>query len=364
MRGLKEKLKVISQNLHNDSFMLDYGIRATYKEDLIFLNYDLLSKPNKYNRLCRGTIFDVRGELKVLPFPRFFNQHEVHVDVIDWRHAHVLEKLDGTMLCSWFDDEKGWRLSTKRMVDVLKVRQFDRCGTVDLAEKFKEFFPSYKYWFLKQYYYVFEIVTKDNRIVTYYPEEKHGVYLLTMRQKASLNELNSKNLRDIVRNWNEPRVMLPEYFDLKDSDSILRMFKGKSPDWEGVVIVDNNLHRMKIKKTSYVKLHHIASNISSIRNMIDLVLDGEVSEVLSYFPEMRPKFEEIEKQLNMLKSEIMTVFGMYNHLESQKEFALKVKDLPFSHFLFRLRNGDDLKYQFQQMTGKKLERFITPYTEE
>lgn len=356
MKGLREKLNTLGQNINNKAFLEKFEIVRSDRDGLSFLNYDREGKPNRFNNLCRGTIF--RGDkLVMLPFTRFFNLHESYAAVIDWRYARVLEKLDGTMLPLWFDDEENrWRISSKRMVDELPVQRFGAYGTSDVAIIFKEFFPSYKEM-EKTYWYIFEIVTGENSI-TDYPESRHGLHLIAVRHRKSLNEVNPDRIRDIVRDINEPRVNTPELYDLWNSKAVMRMFNGKSDDFEGVVIVDNNFNRIKIKQTSYLKLQYKMDNVSSFYNAIDIVLDNEQGEILAYFPRMKPRFDEIEKRLNMLKAEIMTSFGMYNHIRSRKDFALAVKNQLYRAFLFRLRDGIDLRRQFQRVGGKRLARLI------
>jgi len=355
----RDMLNIIRDNLHNPNFFEEAGIDRKVEGNLIFLNYDITSKPNQLNKWCRGTIFRTNGTLLMLPFTRFFNEHEIYVDNVDWRSARIIEKIDGTMMSVWHDDrEKRLRLSTKRMVDELLVEQFGGGKKVDLAKVFKEFFPDYQNVLDEKYWYVFEAVSEHNRIVTKYTEGRYGRYLVCVRQRRTLDELSPERIQDIVKKIGQPKVFTPEYYDLKDRKRIDVLFESKRSDWEGVVITDDNHKRMKIKQLSYVKLHHIMSNISSKRNMLDLIMNGEQNEVLAYFPDLKGAFLDLEKEMNKLKSDIATVFGMYNHLESQKEFALKVKELPYSGFLFRLRRGEDLKYQFMQMGGKKLEKYL------
>lgn len=362
LTSLKDRLFRIG--LHLDSpewFSEEYGVDFKKEKGLYFVNYSHIGKRNKYSNICRGTIFYPDGTVAVLPFTRFFNLHEAGADRINWASAVAMEKLDGSMVSVWCDRDGKWRLSTKRMVDELPVKVFSTLDTVDLAIKFRESFPDFEGVLDPRYWYIFEAVFPENRNVTDYSvglRNRFGVYLLAMRHSQTLNEVGLKRIYDLVRRWKQDRVFCPTFYFLQDEKSILHMFEGWKADREGVVMVDENFHRVKIKQKSYVRLHHIASNVSSERNMIDLILDGETSEVLAYFPDLQSKFDELEKRLNMLKRDIMTAFGQYNHLESQKEFALAVKSLPYARFLFRLRQGEDLKYQFMQLTGKKLEKYL------
>jgi len=355
----RDHLDRIRDNIHDSYFLESKGIDKKTENDIIFLNYSIMEKPNRFNALCRGTIFRNDGTLLMLPFKRFFNEHEANAANINWQLVKIIEKIDGTMVSAWYDDSnRVWRLSTKKMIDELIVSEFGSGAQIDLAVVFKQFFPNWQNALDKKYWYVFELVSPYNRIVTRYDEDRFGLYLLMIRQKQTLDELSPIKIQDIVKGIAQPRVFTPEYYNIRDRKKIDDLFESKLADWEGVVAIDDNHNRIKIKQVSYVRLHHIVSNVSTKSNIINLILDGEQEEVLSYFPDLKEHFLEIEKRINKLKSDIATVFGLYNHLETQKEFALKVKDLPYSSFLFRLRRGDDLKYQFMQMGGKRLEKYL------
>lgn len=368
--ALQDRINRISQNLRNPSFLEEHGIEVKVEKGFTMANYGHTTRSDRYADLCRGTVFYPDGSLACLPLIRFFNLHEGSAANIDWRSALVVEKLDGSMIVAWYD-QKGltWRLSTKKMIDELPVTKFASTGKVDLAEKFRECFPRLEQYLDKQYWYVFECVFPENRIVTDYSSDSavcpFGLYLLTMRHSQALQEVSPRNIEGLVRGWKQESVFTPPLYNLidynnprKTPERIKEMFEGWQTDREGIVVVDSNFNRIKIKQASYVRLHHIVSNVSTRRNIIDLVLNGESYEVLSYFPEMKSLFDEVDKRINMMKSDIMTVFGMHNSLPTQKDFALAVKDLPYAPFLFRLRKGDDLHYQFMNMGGKRLEEYL------
>lgn len=360
---LQDRINRIGENLWSEEFLKEHGIEVKTEKGYYMANYGHTTRSDRYADLCRGTIFYPNGRLACLPLARFFNVHEGSAANIDWRTALVSEKLDGTMIVAWHDSE--WHLSTKKMIDYLPVTRFGSTERIDLAKKFREYFEHYQKCLDHRYWYVFELVCPENRIVTKYEDGRCGLYLLAMRHSQTLQEVSSRNVEQVAKDFGSERVRSPKLYNLVDYndpnrtlDRVSSLLKDWRDDEEGVVVVDSKFNRVKIKKKSYVRLHHVISNVSSMRNVIDLILNGESYEVLSYFPEAKSLFESVEKKLNMLKEDIMTTFGKYNSLETQKEFALAVKDLPYARFLFRLRKGEDLSYQFQQMGGKRLEGFI------
>ena len=357
MKDVRAKLNILGENLFDKEFLESCGIERTDCGDFIILNYSQISKPTPLNKLCRGTVFSRDGKLASLPFIRFFNLHEKGADNVDWRYCKALEKMDGTLVNIW-SYNRVWHISTRRMIDKLEMSRFGGGDPFNMMDFVNGYFPHYGWTLDPTYWYVFEAVTPYNRIVTNYPENKYGMYLLAMRHNLSLKECGWAKMVKSHRNFKGDRVFLPTVWDFSEHGQVLKMFDDKPSDFEGVVIVDKEQKRVKIKQKSYVHLHHIISNISSRRNMIDLILGGEEAEVLSYFPELQEQFGNLRKDMNELKVKISTEFGLHNHLDTQKDFALAVKDLPYSYFLFRMRKGDDLKFIFNQMTGKKLERYV------
>lgn len=113
-----------------------------------------------------------------------------------------------------------------------------------------------------------------------------------------------------------------------------------SDEGEGFVVVDANFNRIKIKGESYLRAHYLRSTVSaSIKNVVEYVAKGETSEILAYFPDMKKTVEDINYRLDCLEFAIKTAYDQNKHLESQKDYALKVKDLPYSGILFGLRKG-------------------------
>jgi hypothetical protein len=69
----------------------------------------------------------------------------------------------------------------------------------------------------------------------------------------------------------------------------------------------------------------------------ELVAMNETSEYLAIFPEDTAVFEPVIAKYNNLKQQVFDLVDKYMQLESQKDFALAVKDYPTSGILFHAR---------------------------
>jgi hypothetical protein len=68
-----------------------------------------------------------------------------------------------------------------------------------------------------------------------------------------------------------------------------------------------------------------------------LILENETDEYLTYFPEDAYLFAPWIEKINKLERTVKAVWEKTKTIEDQKEFALQVKNLPYSGFLFQMR---------------------------
>jgi hypothetical protein len=110
---------------------------------------------------------------------------------------------------------------------------------------------------------------------------------------------------------------------------------------EGFVAKDKNGLRIKIKADLYLKVHKIKGEGQiTEKSMCSLIVDNEQEEFLQYFPEYRTMFKPYEDAFAELIREIDNVWVDTHGIENQKEFALEVKDLPYSSILFSMRKTE------------------------
>jgi hypothetical protein len=136
----------------------------------------------------------------------------------------------------------------------------------------------------------------------------------------------------------------PARYDLRSHAAVVEWLeKHEDPTFEGVVYRDKNGLRMKCKSKTYVALHHLKDNgnIFMPKNMIPLILKGEMDEILVHFPEAAEKMFDVVETLGGARARMNAVWDAAKGKKTQKEFALYVtKHLPkLCGMLFEARKG-------------------------
>jgi hypothetical protein len=262
----------------------EYGIEVTEHptEPLVILNYNQIESPKNeiIAQECRAlTLEKDTWNVVARSFTRFFNYGEM-VDLtskFNWNKFEVTSKEDGSLMVMY--NYKGtWRVNTRGSFAKGNVCDggptwenlfFDALGGVKVANELLS----------PQSSFVFELCSPWNKV---------------------------------VRQYTKPTLFLLTIFN-KDLDAT----------FEGVVCRDNTNMRIKVKNARYISLHTLKgnNNIFLNKNLVPFVLAGEGSELLTYFPEVRQKYERIETIINNAKSELVRIWDEAKYIENQKDFA-------------------------------------------
>jgi hypothetical protein len=94
--------------------------------------------------------------------------------------------------------------------------------------------------------------------------------------------------------------------------------------------------------------------------MLDLVRRNEGDEFLSYFPEMRPLYEQIQTRFAALCDEVAADYARLRDIPEQKAFALEAVKTRCSAALFTLRAGKaaTVREFFAKATTQATERAV------
>jgi hypothetical protein len=158
--------------------------------------------------------------------------------------------------------------------------------------------------------YMFELCSKYNKIVV--PHDEPKLYFHGLRNNLTLKELDSYNDYPSLALW----FNTPKQYLLKSLDDCLKAASVLPWDNEGYVVCDKDFHRVKVKSPAYCQAHLMANNGSlSLRRAIEIWAEGEVSELITYFPEYKDVFDKIE---NSFQNTIKTIDSLYKELINQK----------------------------------------------
>ena len=316
---------------------LKANIHVRIKDDMYLYNYNrnvLVDRNDPILMKCRGLVLNAEGKVLNYPFDRFFNEFEKEKTEIDWETAVVQEKLDGSLISVWWNGED-WEITTRGSFYP------NPKADLDFAELFRKHFNKFNE-LGKGFCWMFELITKKNRIVTWY--DKEFVVLLGARDLEDLKEVNLDGLIEIKR---------PKTYRIKDLNGCKKLFESLSDDEEGLVVVDGNFNRIKLKQESYIKLSKIKMLKDS--DVFDYVLGKtEIdAEYLAKCPEVTEFAEKIKKHwLNVKNKVIETFTEIKGSTDNRKDFAFAALKYPYSQCLFTLLDGkeiEDMKLDWERV---------------
>ncbi len=243
---------------------------------------------------ARGIIIDhEKRKVVCWPFRKFGNHNESYADPIDWEHARVLEKVDGSIIKLWYDERKGdWQFSTNGMIRAEEAQADEVLGTrfIDIIRT-ADNLSDIPYESLdRSLTYIFELVSPQSKVIVTY--ETASLYHIGTRSNLTGEEYEL----DIG-------IKKPAAFpigSLADCISaavaLNRNEEGESGEVkkEGFVVVDRSWNRVKVKSPDYIMLHKLASmKTLSKRECVRILLEEpeSVKDICAECPHLIPVFK-------------------------------------------------------------------------
>lgn len=332
--------------LEDDPDELHIKVKKYEDEGLLVLNYDQVHSPKMpITAECRGLIVSYPDfQVVSRSMDRFLNYGEGYNVGFELQEGdEIANKVDGSLI-KMYNWQNCWRISTRGTA-------FAECAAGDSGTTFRDLFlaalplqfAGHFEYLNKELTYMFELTTPDNRVV-----RKHDEYEMTFL--AARNNLTG----EYVRGANDVRPMQPLYLKGHTFDTVEACVEAAAelPDLEeGYVVYRAGTPVCKIKSPRYVAAHRVFSGTMNLKKLTQIVLLGEVPEFISYFPEYAELMERYARELDAW---LLALDYQFTHewnvdpwfmpeypevpIElTQKAFALKVKDHPFSAILFRAR---------------------------
>jgi hypothetical protein len=320
-----------------------FAIKVKHYEDerIVLLDYHMIDSP-KMNPVvieCRSLIlqFDTFGVVSS-KFDRFFNYGEAleYYHDFDLSRSVIMEKADGSLIGVYYHNGK-WHISTRGMAfaegehvlgGTFREKVLDAFSTSE--EEFQQIFDG----FTKDTTFVFEYTSPENRIVTKYEEP---LMVLLSANNAGTEWEYSVAYKELYLKGLKFRPVVT--YKASDMDVVVQLANSLPNLQEGFVIYDPvSKKRMKVKSSLYVVAHSIRGNDPlPTKNLLRLLFTGELGEFCAYFPEWQEKAFDIQREVDNAYRELSVAWDKYKHLESQKDFALAIKDVPYNGILFQTR---------------------------
>jgi hypothetical protein len=301
---------------------------------------------------CRGIIIDENNDWSIVSYPydKFFNHGEAHAPKIDWNTAQVYDKLDGSLM-TLYHYQGEWRVQSSGTADAAgEVGGFD----FSFQQLFWQVWDELGYRLPKEtdYCFMFELMTPYNRVVVQH--DRNQLILHGVRNCQTLTEAPPQLWADRY-GWD-----LVQTFALTNLKDILTAAQTLDPlAAEGYIVCDASFRRVKIKSPQYVALAHLRESFSP-RRLLEVVINNEGDELLTYYPEWRELYEQLQLQYDRLIQIIDQAVQTHQHIEDQKEYAIAIKALPYSGVLFALRSGKatTIRQALQRMSFNRIEQLI------
>lgn len=336
-----------------ESLCEELYINVKKVDNLLVLNYNQIESPKTDPIVieCRSLILDTDFNVVSRSFDRFFNLGEA-LDVspeIDWNKASCFEKVDGSLIKIY--NHKGvWYIATRGTAYADSgVNGFDitfkeivlKSLSVD-EEDFQAICGSN---LDREWTYIFEVTSVENRVVKRY--EGYTLHYLAARHNQTGEYGDDYEKQAALRIG---AVEVKEY-KFSNVEECLETIKNLKDLDEGYVVYQDGKPISKIKSPAYIAVHLIRGEGLSPKRIMQLVLINEQAEYFVYFPEDEKFFTPYEDALKTLVSQMVECYDSVKGIEDQKEFALAVKDKPFSAVLFQARkDGSDVVHKFHQQS--------------
>ena len=348
----------------------DFNLVCKYYPSKILLKYNQLSAPSLMAKPevqeCRGLILE-NGTWDVLSmsFKKFFNSEEGNAHKIDWNTAHVLEKIDGSMIQVFYDWKKQqWFAGTtgtaegEGEVNNKLGTTFNQLFWKTISEKYTKFRIE---WLDKKCCYVFELTTPYNIVVK--PHGESCVTLLTARNLITLKEATREELLECGKALHLPVV---KSYDLnaKNIGDLIKTFDGLIWYDEGYVVVDANHNRVKIKNPAYVAVHHLKGKTAE-HNILTIVKFNEIEEFVSTFPErknelykLKTNYDALVAKLNSVWDELKTLRPKNITPQEKKKYAQAVFEVCDKR---EVKNFTGLYFGLADGKVSSVEEFVANY---
>ena len=271
------------------------------------------------NLIFRSSVWTTDGELISASFKKFFNdQEQPDLDPLpkDIRFGSLLEKIDGSTAIFSLR-HSNLIIRTRGTVDARTNDNGDEF--VQLAEKYcvkeilEEIAPN------EDVSLLFEITSPNCKIILDYGPEADLTLIGAVRH-LDYSYFTQDELDELAANYDLRRPQRYSFDSLDDMRNTVSAFQGK----EGICFYYNNDQCIrKFKSVSYLRLHRVKSEVSSLEKVIDLWFGWEQPTYQTFLDKLEKSFDYeimvmarplVSKICNAWKGVEKIIHGMNNFL--------------------------------------------------
>lgn len=262
-------------------------------------------------RECRGIVFDdVSGRLLARPFHKFFNINEGEENrletIANARIENALDKLDGSLIIPVVIDDCVY-LKTKKAFESPAALM-----AVDIAEGCH--YDLIMHEADEGYTALFELTHPDAMIVV--PYDMPRLTLIASRNNRTGEYRSYDELKALARKYKTPVV---KTIDVPGTTRELIDQNWKEQGREGLVLVLENGHRVKLKTEWYCDIHHVMT-LWRERDIAKACLNENIDDLISMIPkeDMRQAAIEVKQKFDDL---------YYGFIKEVKDLAKEIEEM-------------------------------------
>lgn len=331
---------------------LKYPNLYMFSYTLVDIGYGHSDFFNPIVKACRGCIVDVDTNTMVsTPFYKFGNYGESYADEINWKNSSVQEKIDGSLIKRFYYDNQwfwvtnnGWDTNVKLPTGIIssfEEKETDNCHTFqDLIDYSWKMYKDVE--LNKNYTYMFELISPKNRVICDYA--KTELCLLGARNIQTYEELNPDGVKRMHNDGKLSSMRSPEIYNLNTIDEVIDLCNSyKDSFHEGVVVCDNDFHRIKIKCEHYLTMKGFKGEIGfTNKKVLEAMRSGSIDDVVAAFPEVIKQTENISSMIKEL-SILLTVVKNFAIDVYSALMADNIRDKRKEYAKFVMNNYSEIK---------------------
>lgn len=188
----------------------------------------------------------------------------------------------------------------------------------------------------KDYCYSFVLQHPENKIVV--PLTKKKLILTNVYEINNENDVVTiTNRDDMVRNFSGNNVYQDNIESFEFWDELLEHYAYDNMEYtqQGIVVLNNEGHRMKIRNRNYERVKHLKGNNPKLQfHYYYLRQKAMVAEFLKYYPEYRALFSQFRNDMHSFTSQLHV---NYIHCFIQKEKKLSEYPYQFKPHMYALQ---------------------------
>jgi RNA ligase len=290
---------------------------------------------NDVTTLCRGLIINANDQVVARPFRKFFNAEETDISIFNGEPFTAYDKMDGS-LGILYPSTKGYAIATRGSFVSKQALE----GTQIWEERYADTTvnPSWTY--------MFEIIYPANRVVVDYGD----VHDLILLGAVDTSTGSSVPLEQVRAGWRGPVAIEHTYRNL-DAALLARGENGS----EGLVLhFPKTDTRIKVKRSEYVRLHRLYTDVSERRVWEELSSKGSVEDWLNEVPDeifefVRSCVEKLNAAHAALKNELQSTYEKiiqalpdgFERRELARAVLLEAESNPLAKGVFSLYDNKD-----------------------